>query len=143
MCIPPRIRGRAIWSSARLSSYFSITLLAGIRTALCYHAPMQPITPQDYTGTGAAVTLASILGVTKCKWFQVTGDAVAGFPARVGDSHVSLDVASPVTAGRGFPIPGGGGQFSPPIALAMEFYDLTAWWIVVANLDIVSVACAI
>ena len=103
---------------------------------------MQPKTPVDYTGTGVAVTLASILGVTKCKWFQCVGMSIASVPARVGDSGVSLDVLSPVSVGEGFAIFAGGSQFSPPIAMMSDFYDLTKWYIIAAPGDIVEVGCA-
>ncbi len=103
---------------------------------------MIPKTPVDYTGTGLAVTLASILGVTKCKWFQIIGTNITGVAGRVGDSGVALDVASPLVVGVGFPIASGGGQFAPPIALAMEFYDLTKWYIVLTSGDTASVGCA-
>lgn len=103
---------------------------------------MIPKTPVDYTGTGSAVALSAILGVNACKWFQVIGTSIAGVPGRVGDAGVALDVASPLSLGRGFPIFASGGQFVPPIALAMEFYDLTSWYIVLTNGDTASVGCA-
>lgn len=104
---------------------------------------MIPYTPTDYVGTGAAVTLASILGVNQCKWFQVTATNITGVPARVGDSGVALDVASPLVLGRGFPVAAGGGQFAPPIAHMTDMYDLTTWYIIATTGDTVSVSCAI
>lgn len=96
-------------------------------------------TPVDYTGTGSKVALSTILGVTKCKWFQAIGITIASIPARLGDSAID-------TSGGGFPIGlsgSGSGQFSPPIALAMEFYDLTNIWIIVAVSDVVEIGCAL
>ena len=92
---------------------------------------MQPYTAQDIVGDGAAHTLASLLGITACRWFQVNGVSIAStaIPARVGDSSISLDVASPLTLGRGFPAGPGGGQFAPPVALGNEVYDLTKWYV--------------
>lgn len=96
---------------------------------------MQPHTPEDVAGTGSRVTLASILGVDQCKWFQVTAELVADAPIRVGDSGISTS--------RGVPIGVGGAQFSPPIAMTMDFYDLTKWYILVQIGDTASVVCAI
>lgn len=164
------IRGIAISSSSRLAVSRSTVLLACIRIFVqaalphprvraacqlrgiklftgyhvsCYRLPMQPYTPVDYTGTGAAVTLASVLGVNQCKWFQVVGTSITGVPGRVGDAGVSLDVVSPLVLGRGFPIASGGGQFSPPIAFATDSYDLAQWYIVLTTGDTASVGCAI
>lgn len=96
---------------------------------------MSPHTPVDVAGNGAARSLSSLLGgVTKCKWFQVTGVLIAA-RANVGDAGV--------TATRGIPVFPGGSQFAPPIALAMEFYDLTSWYLWLDNGDTASVACAV
>lgn len=101
---------------------------------------MRPYTPAIYHGTGLPVTLASILGVTKCKWFEVQPISVGASAGRLGDSHVAIGT-------RGFPIGDASGAepgtFAPPIALAMDFYDLTQWYIVLANGDTASVACAV
>jgi hypothetical protein len=108
---------------------------------------MNPYTPQDYTGTGAAVTIASILGIKRCRWFQVVGVTIANasIPARVGDSGVALDVSSPVTRGKGFPIPSSGGQFAPPLSdpMASGAYNLENWYIVVATGDIVGIGAVV
>ena len=96
---------------------------------------MQPITVADVTGDGARHTLASALGVTQCKWFQVSAVSVASTPARVGDADVS--------SSEGFPIGSGGGVFAPPIALAMDLYDLTKWYYIAANSDTLAIGCAI
>ena len=55
---------------------------------------------------------------------------------------MSLDVLSPVSVGEGFAIFAGGSQFSPPIAMMSDFYDLTKWYIIVAVGDVVEVGCA-
>jgi hypothetical protein len=117
-----------------------ISSFSALVTALCYHPHMLPKTPADAVGTGAPVALSTILGVKKCKWFQVIGTSISAVPGRLGDSGVSLDVVSPVSVGRGIPI---GGQFAPPIALAMEFYDLTAWFLIMTIGDTASVSCVI
>ena len=91
---------------------------------------MQPYTAQDVTATGVAVSLATITGIQRCRWFQVSATAVASTPARVGPSTVALDVASPAVLGTGFPIGPGAGQFSPPVSLMTETYDLTLWFLI-------------
>lgn len=97
---------------------------------------MIPKTPTDYVGTGHQVTLASILGVTKCKWFQVTGTSIASTAGRVGDSTIEAD-------GGGFPIITSGGQFAPPIASQFEFYDLEQWYIILVTADTARIGCAL
>ena len=62
----------------------------------------------DFAGTGTPVALSTILGVKKCKWFQVVGLTVLGEPGRVGESDISIDVVSPYAAGKGAPMMGGG-----------------------------------
>ena len=104
---------------------------------------MSPHSAADTVGTGAAVALSTILGVDQCKWFQIIGTSITGVPGRVGSSAVSLDVLSPVVLGRGAPIYANGGQFSPPIAMAMDFYDLTQWFLIMTIGDTASVICAI
>lgn len=100
---------------------------------------MRPITPAQYTGTGSRVTLASILGVDQCKWFRVEGAAIGSTPGRVGGSNVAL------SPGAGFPIYANSArpQQVPPIARAMEFYDLTKWYIVLSLNDTAVVGCAV
>ena len=94
---------------------------------------MQLITPADVVGDGVAHALSTIPGApTKCKWFQLIGNSIGSIPGRMGDKNVSLDVLSPPTSGRGIEIASGTGQFNPPIALAMEFYDLTQIYYVLA-----------
>lgn len=142
------IRGIARRSSARAASpEINTDLAAGIRTIVCYHLRhMILITPADVVGDGAVHTLASISGApTKCKWFQFIGISIANSstPGRLGDSHVSLDTLSPVAEGRGITIPANGGQFSPPVALAMEFYDLTQIYYVLASGDKAQFAAAV
>lgn len=95
---------------------------------------MVPHVPVDYTGTGAAVTLASILGVNKCKWFQVNAVSVGGTAVRLGDKNVS--------ATQGFQVGSTQTQFAPPIAFVADLYDLTAWYILVQSGDTVTVGCA-
>ncbi len=97
---------------------------------------MIPKTSADVTGDGAAHTLASVLGVTQCKWFQVSAVTIASTAARVGDADVAL-------TSEGFPIGGGGGVFAPPIALPMSFYDLTQWYFIAANNDKLAIGCAV
>ncbi len=93
----------------------------------------------DYTGTGVAVTLASVLGLSAAtsamaKWFQISvvTQTTSTF-ARVGSSSI--------TTGRGIPILGG--QFVPPISEQTTSYDLRNIYILVQATDIVSVAYAI
>lgn len=93
-----------------------------------------PHTPVDFTGDGAAHSISSIIGgITAAKWFQVSAVST-GTRVSVGDSGVAVN--------RGFPVSPGSGQFAPPVALAMEFYDLEKWFVWVANGDTVSVGCA-
>ncbi len=107
-------------------------------------AHMRLITPTDITGDGARHTLASIPGITitKAKWFQFTGVSIANsaIPGRLGDENVALNVVSPVVLGRGITIPAGGGEFAPPVALAMEFYDLTEIYYILAAGDVAQFA---
>lgn len=95
---------------------------------------MIPNTPADVTGDAAIHTLASVLGVTKCKWFQVTAVSIASTAARVGNVSIALGT-------QGIPVASGGGVFAPPIALAMDFYDLTKWYYIAASSDVVSISC--
>lgn len=108
---------------------------------------MQPYTPADIVGDGAAHLLSDIPGITitHCKWFQFLGISIANsaIPGRLGDSNVALDVASPATVGRGITIPQGGGQFCPPIAIAEEFYDLTKWYYILAVGDTAQFAAGV
>lgn len=104
---------------------------------------MQPYTPQDLTGDGAAHTLASLLGINRCRWFQVSGITSAGVATRVGGSNVALGTSSPAVSGSGFPITGGGSQFAPPVSLNNEVYDLEQWYIIIPSGDKVSVGCVV
>jgi len=89
---------------------------------------MQIITPADITGDGAVHTLASIPGAPKkCKWFQFTGLTIGSTPGRLGDANISTS--------RGITIPSGGGQVVYPIAIAMEFYDLTEIYYLLQSSD--------
>ncbi len=101
---------------------------------------MQLLTPADITGDGAAHTLASVTGLncTKCKWFQFTGISIAdsATPGRLGDANVSL-------TDRGITIPAGGGQFSPPIALMSDLYDLEKIYYILAVDDTAQLAVAV
>ncbi len=108
---------------------------------------MNPYTPQDYTGDGAVHKLSDLLGVTRCRWWQVVGISIASatIPARVGDASVGLDVSSPLTKGRGFPVGQDTGQFAPPLSdpLANGVYNLEDWYIVVATSDKVSIGAIV
>lgn len=95
---------------------------------------MQPITPVDITGDDHQHSLSSILGVTQCKWFQVSGISVSR--GNVGDSTIEAN-------GGGFPISTGTSFQTPSIALAMSFYNLDEWFVMFSNGDIASVGCAI
>ncbi len=95
------------------------------------------ITPAPVTGDGGVHALSSYPGMpTKCKWWQVTGDTIVADPGFVGDKNIG-------TSGGGQPITAAGGQFSPPIALAMEFYDLTNIYLLLQSGDTASIVCAV
>ncbi len=93
---------------------------------------MQPYTPVDYTGDGHQHTLASILGIKECKWFQVSGIAIASTPGRVGDATVE-------TIGGGFQINEGFGKVFPPVPFLLEMYDLTSIYIWLAASDVAQI----
>ena len=97
---------------------------------------MLPVTPTDYTGDGHQHALSEILGITQCKWFTVTATSVASGPGRVGDDTIEAD-------GGGFVVSDGFSKVFPPIALAMSFYDLTKWFILIASGDTVSIGAAV
>ncbi len=96
---------------------------------------MQPITPADVVGDGHQHKLSTILGIDKCKWFCVSGVDINNPAGQVGDSTIEA-------LGGGVQILLGPLVF-PPIALGMEFYDLTQWYIKLALNDIASVAAAV
>ncbi len=96
---------------------------------------MTPKTAADHTGDAAIHTLASILGIKQCKWFQVSAVSIATTAARVGDANIALNT-------QGFPIASGGGVFAPPIAAGTTGYDLEAWYVIAASNDKLSIACA-
>ncbi len=96
---------------------------------------MTPKTAADITGDGAIHSLADILGIKQCKWFQVSAVTVASTAARVGDANIALST-------QGFPIGSGGGVFAPPIAVGTTGYDLEQWYVIAASNDKLSVACA-
>lgn len=86
---------------------------------------MQLITAQ-ITGDGATHTLASAIGtITKCKWFQILNSG--GGTLNVGGAETD--------ATHGYPVAATSANFQPPIALAMDFYDLTAikYWLTTAE----------
>ncbi len=95
---------------------------------------MIPKTPIDITGDDHQHTLASILGVSQCKWFRVTGLSISR--CTVGDSTIEAD-------GGGFQVTTTQAFETPPIALGMSFYDLNEWYLLLALNDIASVGCAI
>ena len=95
---------------------------------------MQPQTAVDFTGDGAAHSLSSILGITKCRWFQVSAVSIGSTSARIGDSNI--------TTTRGLPIGAQSGQFAPAITQDFEPYDLTLWYVLVASSDTVAVLAA-
>lgn len=97
---------------------------------------MLPITPVDFVGDDHQHTLASILGITQCKWFSVSGVQINGASGRVGDSTIEAD-------GGGFIINDGITKVFPPIALAMSFYDLTQWYIILTADDIATIGAAV
>jgi len=92
------------------------------------------ITPADLSSVRLA-TLSIVFGVSKCKWFQVevlSNDT--GVPVLIGDSGVQVN--------RGIAIgPDPECRDFGPVALAMDFYDLTAIWIKIPTGD-VAVAAA-
>ena len=105
---------------------------------------MQPYTAQDYTGDSAAHTLASILGINQCRWFQVQGVTIADTSARVGGSDVNIGGGSPAVTAIGFPIGVGGAQFSPPVSDPLtEVYDLTKWYVVAYTGDVLSIGAVL
>lgn len=97
--------------------------------AVCYHARMIVYTPPDITGDSATHKLSDIpgLGISKCKWMQMIGITIAAHASRVGDVNT--------TATRGTLITAGGGQIWYPIAMQMDFYDLTQIYYTIATGD--------
>lgn len=99
---------------------------------------MQIYDAADYTGTGAAASLASILGLTGinalAKWFQVTtvSGTFTNLP-RVGSSSISTSRGIPIT----------GSQFVPPIAEETNQYNLANIYLRADVGDVLSVAYAI
>jgi hypothetical protein len=84
------------------------------------------------TGDGATHTLASAVGINKCKWFQILNES--GGTVNIGGPETSV--------GNGYPVAVQSGQFQPPIAIAMEEYDLAAIYYYISNLDTVRLLCA-
>ncbi len=77
--------------------------------------------------SAVVVTLASLLGVTQCKWWSIT--PLGSSAGRVGDSGVAAGA-------RGIPWDGTtgfnpSGFQAPPVSLEQDFYDLTKWYIAV------------
>lgn len=93
---------------------------------------MQPYSPVDYTGDGHQHTLSSILGIKECKWFQVSGIAIATTPGHVGDSTIEA-------AGGGFLIAEGFGKVFPPVPYLLEMYDLESIYIILNALDVAQI----
>ena len=72
----------------------------------------------NLVGTGATLALADgATGVPKkCKWFQILNV----------DADVLNIGGAETDSTHGYPIDTTGANFQPPIALTMEFYDMTA-----------------
>ena len=102
---------------------------------------MRPVTPAVYHGTGAAVALSTILGVTQCKWWKVQPISSGAHFGRVGDASAAIDAGIPI--GLGIASGAELGFASDPIALAMDFYDLTKWFLFLGNGETASVGCAV
>lgn len=95
--------------------------------AIGYNAPMIIKSPAAVTGDGAKHALSSISGApTQCKWFIAY--LTTGTSARIGDANVSSTRGAPFSATIPFE--------APPIALAMEFYDLTQIFYFVGSSDV-------
>ena len=88
--------------------------------------------PDVTLASGAAQQLS--LTSQPCKWYQVNGVVVTSV-VRLADSAVLATAGAPLTAG--------GGQFSPPIALANEMYDLKDVWAIGTTSDVLSVVYAV
>lgn len=90
----------------------------------------------NVTGDGAAHAISSIAGApTQCKWFQflcASGTLTIGGPA-----------AANVDATHGYPIVAAGANFQPPIALPMDFYDLTSIFYFLSNTDTAVLLCGV
>lgn len=88
----------------------------------------------NLTGDGATHTLASLTGstVTACKWFQLY---CASGTMNVGGADADST--------HGMPVAAGGGQFQPPQAQSMEFYDLEKCYLYFSNADTGVLLCAL
>lgn len=90
----------------------------------------------EITGTGAVVNLGTIAAAngiaTQGKWAQISALSGNSGVARVGGASTS--------SSRGLPIPSATGIFLPPNgAEAMQFVDLHAIYVYIANGDKVNV----
>lgn len=95
---------------------------------------MELIVPATFTGTGAKLKLSAIPGAPKlCRWWQLIGVSASG--SRVGDVNVS--------SSQGVPVGVSTGQFSPPVSIGTELYDLDLIYAFVGNGDTVILACAV
>ncbi len=87
----------------------------------------------DVTLTSSAAQQLSTTS-QPCKWFQINGVTVAS-TIRLAGSNVG--------ASRGAPLFANGGQFSPPIADALNMYDLADVWVAGSTNDVLSVIYAV
>lgn len=96
------------------------------------------LTPRSvqYTGTGSAVTLASIcasLGINQAHWIQFAAPSTNSSPVLIGGPEV---LAVPGT--KGFPLQKGSGMFYPSIGSERfgNLYDFTLIYVYVAMSDV-------
>jgi len=102
---------------------------------------MKMICYDDITGDGSKHQLVALLKVGgvavsqqnwDTKFWQAVMVSAAG-TTRIGDQNVSATNGVPVTAT-------GGGQFTPPVSLFTEKYELSDAYVIIALGDIMSVA---
>lgn len=86
----------------------------------------------NLTGDGAAHTLASAAGITKCKWFQLY----------CGSGTMTVG-GSDTDGTHGLPVVATGAQFAPPFAQSMEFYNLDEIYYFLSNTDTGVLLCAL
>lgn len=110
-------------------------------SVLGYNSRMKMICYDDITGDGSKhqlITLLKIGGVAvsqnnwDTKFWQAVMVSAAG-TTRIGDSNVSATNGCPVTAA-------GGGQFTPPVSIGTEKFELSDVYVIIANSDVMSVA---
>ena len=87
----------------------------------------------NVTGTGATLQISAVTPkINKCKWFQ--------FLSLTGVLNIGgVDTDS----SHGYPIGTQSANFQPPIALAMDLYDLSAIYFYMGNTDTAVLLCAI